>query len=60
MTKQCKTCKYKDKIFCKRYPPKVISINHPMHTTQVYPEIIDNDWCGEYKKVYEYRKNSFS
>jgi len=56
MTRQCKTCVYKDGEFCKRYPPTLIVTPDSCidDFDQVYPEVVDNDWCGEYKKIYIY------
>ena len=48
----CNTCDYynSDDSTCRRYPPILIHPN-PVTTGTVveHPEVVYNDWCGEYK-----------
>ena len=47
---ECQSCLFWIRIYssrgtCKRYPPKPTAIGLP----GVFPEIKENDWCGEFK-----------
>ena len=49
MKRQCKDCEFKEGEYCKRYPPT--TFNNEEYISgflQTYPEVEDDDWCGEY------------
>lgn len=58
----CKDCYFQErstkqqsieKIFCKRYPPKVIFTEYGARN--YFPEMDPYDWCGEYQSDFDRR-----
>ena len=48
---KCEKCFYKDGVFCKRYPPTIFFVpDYTVEYVQFYPEVMDDDWCGEFKQ----------
>ena len=48
----CELCKYKKKSDCRRYPPQLIYVSTDIsdgYFVSDFPEITDNEWCGEFK-----------
>jgi len=63
MTRECKTCEYKDGEYCKRYPPKAIILPVGFiieDFDSIYPITKNYDWCGEYKKIYKQEDTYFN
>ena len=56
--RKCKTCEYKDGNFCKRYPPVIVPVD--VHVDYYYPYVVNDDWCGEYKKIYVQEESNYS
>lgn len=50
---KCKNCIFKIKSDCRRLPPQLIwcveDINAGYFSSD-WPEVSDNDWCGEFKE----------
>jgi hypothetical protein len=53
MKDKCKNCLYyeSDNNFCRRYPPYVIVLSDK--SINIFPEINEFEWCGEFKEKEE-------
>ena len=47
---KCEECKYNRFGHCVRYPPQLGEKRIVSYEAQ-FPEIKEDDWCGEYKKL---------
>ncbi len=54
---KCKTCKYYSGSVCRRYPPQVM-IDPQGYFRERWPEMLENDWCGEYAPQGEQKQST--
>lgn len=53
----CSTCRFADieilddetiTLTCHRYPPQLVAEQDHYDITQMWPQMLSSDWCGEY------------